>query len=140
MQRAAELVLAAGLEAEVELLGGDTVQVLDDPDRVGPRQPTDATGDARGPVHDPQVGVHPLGDVGSLHLDDRPAAVVEHAGVDLSGRRRREGHLVELGERLIEGEAEVSFHHLAHGREGRRLEPVETPAARLRERRREQAG
>jgi hypothetical protein len=87
------------------------VQVLDDPDRVGPRQPTDATGDARGPVHDPQVGVHPLGDVGSLHLDDRPTAVVEHAGVDLGGRRRREGHLVELGERLGEGEAEVGFDH-----------------------------
>jgi hypothetical protein len=60
------------------------------------------------------VGAHRVVDARVLDLDRDVAAVVEAAPVDLSDRGGGDGGGVELGERAIDGLAQVLLDHLSH--------------------------
>ena len=127
----AELGLAEGLEGRVELLVGDGVQVFDDALSVGHVPLLGAHEELCDAIHDPQVAIHALGDVGPLHLEHGLAPVEQHAGMDLGDRRCRQRRVVEGPEDLVHGPAQVLAHDAAGGLDGERRDLVEEPEARV---------
>ena len=104
-----------GLEPEVELLDDRLREQLDQRRRVGERGDGDAA-DRRGASHDERgdVVAEELRDLRALHLDDDLFAGDEAGRVHLRDRGRRDRHLVERREELLERAAEVDLDDGAH--------------------------
>ena len=82
-----ELNEVGRLLVKVDLFVDGPAEVLDEPGEVGEPGGLEKTlKDPRAPVHPPQVGVHDIGDPGSLDLDDHLAPVVEDRLMHLRDR------------------------------------------------------
>ena len=102
-----------GLEPKVELLDDGLGEELDQRRWVGQRGDRNAADQVGGqPRHDGEVLMDPAGHRGPLDLYHHFGSVEQLCPVDLGDRRRRQGVMVDGGEHLTGGAAELLGDHL----------------------------
>ena len=98
----------AGLLLVVELEADRAAELVDQLARVDEVELADALArDARRRRHQLEVGLDLACRVRTLHLDDHLDVVGQRRTMHLADRRRRDRRLVEVEERLLDGEAEL---------------------------------
>ena len=94
----------------VELVGGPAREFVDDLPRTRPPEQPRPVDDAADRVHQADVRAEVGADPGALDLDGNPFSGVQDGTMDLADRSGCEGPLIELGEYLVRGAAELLRH------------------------------